>query len=131
MFYELYENFDKELLTGNQQEGIIIYIYDQLNRVLDTIVVQQETHKSYQKNIVESGTHRICLRGTKKLFSRNANVKYEMSIQIEALHEHYENDPSKNAGPSRLLMKEHIDKVDEALSNLYQRAETIIQDQDF
>jgi hypothetical protein len=73
-----------------------------------------------------SGTHRVCLRATKKLFNKNPNVKYEMSIQIEALHEHYENDPSKGTGPSRLVMKEHIDKVDEALSSLYTRAETII-----
>ena len=52
-----------------------------------------------------------------------------MSIQIESLHEHLETDSSK--GPSRLIMKEHIDKVEEALTKLENKAEIIIEDQDF
>jgi hypothetical protein len=39
MFFELYDNFDKDLMMGHATEGVIIYIYGPDNRVIDTIMI--------------------------------------------------------------------------------------------
>jgi hypothetical protein len=119
MFYELFENFDDNLLDPPgrvQSEGINIHIYDPNGIDIEKILISKETHKSYQKIVEKSGTHKICVSATNGLFRMNPNAKYEMSIQIESLHEHMSGSdqarPDGEKEPNRLVMKEHIDKVD-------------------
>ena len=118
MFFELFENFDDNLLSPRgqeQKEGVLITVYDPNGIDIEHIMISKETHKSYQKVISKSGTHKVCLHATEKLFNVNPEVKYEMAIQIENLHEHLpknHTEKPEDEEPNRLIMKEHIDKVD-------------------
>lgn len=65
-----------------------------------------------------NGLHKVCLRGTPSLFKNNPQKTYEMSIQIEAIHEHMENEVTSDmevigiTKSSRLVTREHFDRVD-------------------
>lgn len=81
------------------------------------------------------GVHKICLRGTPELFKDKPQQKYEMSIQFEPLHELLDEvqreigvAPTINLA-SKIVSKDHIDKVDIEIDQLYKKAQTIINEQ--
>ena len=39
MFYELYENLDKDIIMGHPEEGIVIKIYNPDEKLIETITV--------------------------------------------------------------------------------------------
>ena len=48
LYFELFENFDPELVDPlNKKDGIQIVVTDPGNNVIETILVAGETHKSY------------------------------------------------------------------------------------
>ena len=80
------------------------------------------------------------MRADKALFKVNPTLKYEMSIQIEALfelmHEEKEELENENNGGvpfsgryKEFVTKEHFDKVDLTIRSLENKAESIVADQ--
>ncbi|CDW87210.1 transmembrane emp24 domain-containing protein 11-like [Stylonychia lemnae] len=134
LFVEVFANI-APLITPGSKSGIKITIFDPNGIQIEKYTLQQETHKGYQKILKTQGLHRICVRASKALFIRDPNMKYEVSLQIEANYapttkevEELKNNPGLNPF-SNYVTKDHIDKVDIEIDTLQKKALTILQDQ--
>ena len=133
--------------SANLPQGIFLTIEDPENELIDTVLLAgavdpdsrpaQEKlfhpHKSYHKRAALNGLYRICVRANRSLFRENPGLKYEMSLQIEALFElMYDEREEERAQEvekhSSLVTKEHFDKVDLTITSLENKAESIISD---
>eukprot|EP00347_Sterkiella_histriomuscorum_P011358 403372758 len=132
MFLELFSNIDVKYIKTSKQ-GIQVSVFDPSGREVETYQLLQETHKGFQKIIQTNGVHRICIHGSRDIFNKDVNIKYEMSIQIEGTHVHADTDEhaQQQSGFSAdsFVTREHIDKVDIEIDLLLKKAETIVQDQ--
>ena len=85
VYFELYDEINKTSPNGHLK-FISIIVYDPSGKEIEQVLVQ-DSYKSFQKQIKTDGIYRICLRGTPDLYADKPNSKYEMSIQLEPLHE--------------------------------------------
>ena len=76
------ENIDSESIDNDG--SISIDIFDPSNKVIKRIIVKQETHNSFSTVVDQSGNFRVCIQPNNKLFNRQVEKTYEMSVTFEA-----------------------------------------------
>ena len=80
IFFELLDNFDKDLIKDPKNDGIMIQVFNPDGIKQFQYIVAQETHKSYQQVAEKSGRYKVCVTGSPSIYRKDANAKYEVSI---------------------------------------------------
>jgi hypothetical protein len=107
LYFELFDNFERDFNDPLiNKDGIEISIYDPSDSVIEKLVIVSESHKSYQKVIENSGTYKVCVKGSIRLWRKNPEAKYEMHLQLEPIQDHLQLHNRNSSNSSRLVSKE-------------------------
>ena len=85
---------------------------------MHTMNIKGEVHDSFSTVVEKSGNYRVCLTANSKLFSKDPQKTYEMSLTFLAFDHSEEDKNLKDKGTTNFVSKRSVDRVEERLQML-------------